>query len=111
MMKIVIDIPDEDYKFIKDLHFYNSGRRNGNTIERNVINGIKNGTPYEERPTGHWESLGFVDMKYAWCRCSNCHKTTKIYKDSSNDFCCIADIRKKAVACLFCGADMRGDKE
>jgi hypothetical protein len=44
-MKIVIDIPEEDYKFIKDLQFYNSGRRSGKTIERNVINAIKNGTP------------------------------------------------------------------
>ena len=44
-MKIVIDIPDEDYKFIKDLQFYHSGRRNGNTIERHVINAIKKGTP------------------------------------------------------------------
>ena len=48
-MKIVIDIPDEDYKFIKDLKFYNSGRRSGKTIERNVINGIKNGKLHEER--------------------------------------------------------------
>lgn len=44
-MKIVIDIPEEDYKFIKDLQFYHSGRRSGKTIERNVINGIKNGKP------------------------------------------------------------------
>lgn len=65
----------------------------------------------EKRPTGEWESLGFVNMKYAWCRCSNCHKTTKIYKDSSNEFCCIADIRKKAVACLYCGAKMKGEEE
>lgn len=49
-MKIVIDIPDEDYKFIKDLQFYISGRRSGRTIERNVINGIRNGTPL---PNGH----------------------------------------------------------
>lgn len=48
-MKLIIDIPDEDYKFIKDLQFYHSGRRSGKTIERNVINGIKNGTPYEEK--------------------------------------------------------------
>ena len=51
-MKIVIDIPDEDYKFIKDLKFYNSGRRNGKTIEWNVINSIKEGLPIqEEQPT------------------------------------------------------------
>lgn len=53
-MKIVIDIPDEYYKFIKDLQFYHSGRRNGKTIERNVINAIKNGKPYEEKPQGEW---------------------------------------------------------
>lgn len=53
-MKIIIDIPEEDYKFIKDLQFYSSGRRSGKTIERNVINGIKNSKPYEERPTGDW---------------------------------------------------------
>ena len=44
-MRLIIDIPDEDYKFIKDLKFYNSGRRIGKTIDRNVINAIKNGTP------------------------------------------------------------------
>ena len=44
-MKLIIDIPEEDYKFIKDLQFYYSGRRSGKTIERNVINGIRNGTP------------------------------------------------------------------
>lgn len=49
-MQIVIDIPEEDYKFIKDLQFYHSGRRNGRAIEQNVINGIRNGTPL---PKGH----------------------------------------------------------
>lgn len=60
------------------------------------------------RPQGEWKSLGFAPSRgYAWCTCSNCGKTTKIYLDKDNDFCCIADIRNKAVACLFCGADMR----
>lgn len=49
-MQIVIDIPEEDYNFIKDLQFYNSERRSGKTIEKNIINGIKNGTPL---PKGH----------------------------------------------------------
>lgn len=44
-MKIVIDIPEEIYKFIKISHFYGSGRRNGKTIERHVINAIKQGKP------------------------------------------------------------------
>lgn len=49
-MQIVIDIPEEDYKFIKDLQFYNSGRRSGRTIEQHIINGIRNGTSL---PKGH----------------------------------------------------------
>ena len=61
-----------------------------------------------ERPQGEWKSLGFVHSRgYAWCICSNCGKTTKIYLDKDNDFCCIADIRNKAVSCLFCGAEMK----
>lgn len=50
-MKLVIDIPEEDYKFIKDLRsLIIGGRGNCRTIQRAVINAIKNGTPYEERP-------------------------------------------------------------
>ena len=48
-MKLIIDIPDEDYKFIKEVQLYLSVRRSGKTIERNVINGIKNGIPYEDK--------------------------------------------------------------
>lgn len=86
-MKLIIDIPDEDYKFIKDLQFYNSGRRSGKTIEQNVINGIKNGKPYEERPTGHWVKRGF----YEYCPFCNCMKW-----NYSMDFCgsCGADMQE-----------------
>lgn len=81
-------------------------------VEERVIDPIKNGELVikEERPTGHWKASGFIySRRYAWCICSNCGKTTRIYLDD-NDFCCIADIRKKAIACLYCGADMRGDE-
>lgn len=62
-MQIVIDIPEEDYSFIKDLQFYNSGRRNGKTIEKNIINGIKNGTVL---PEGHRDLIDkeLVDYLY-----------------------------------------------
>ena len=49
-MKLIIDISEEEYKFIKDLQFYSSGRRNGKTIEKHVINAIKNSIPYN--PSG-----------------------------------------------------------
>lgn len=44
-MKLIIDIPNEDYKFIKELQSYYPGRRSGKTIEQNVINGIRSGIP------------------------------------------------------------------
>ena len=62
-----------------------------------------------DKPKGEWRSVGF-EKGYAFCICSNCGKTTKLVRDSRNEFCCLADIREKAVACLYCGADMRGDK-
>ncbi|MBR3117678.1 MAG: hypothetical protein IKF29_00410 [Oceanobacillus sp.] len=43
-MKLIIDIPDKDYEFIKNAHVI-VGRRNGKEIEYNIINAIKNGTP------------------------------------------------------------------
>lgn len=60
----------------------------------------------EERPKGKWRSVGF-EKGYAFCICSNCGNTTRLYRDSKNEFCCIADIRNKVIACLYCGADMR----
>lgn len=59
----------------------------------------------EERPKGKWRSVGF-EKGYAFCICSNCGKTTRLYRDSKNEFCCIADIRNKVIACMYCGADM-----
>ena len=45
-MKRVIDIPDEDYEFIKDLQFvvFRGGFK---TIQQHVINAIKNSKPYK----------------------------------------------------------------
>jgi len=44
-MKLLIDIPDKDYEFIKNAQVLISGRRSGKQIEYNMINAIKNGTP------------------------------------------------------------------
>ena len=43
-MKLIIDIPDKDYEFIKDAQII-LGRRNCKQIEYNMINSIKNGIP------------------------------------------------------------------
>lgn len=50
-MKLIIDIPDEEYEFIKDLKsVVIGGRGTTKTIQHNVINAIKNGIPYELPP-------------------------------------------------------------
>lgn len=69
---------------------------------------IDNAPTIEERPKGKWRSVGF-EKGYAFCICSNCGKTTRLYRDSKNEFCCIADIRNKVIACMYCGAAMRGE--
>lgn len=47
-MKLIIDIPNEDYEFIKNLQsLVISSRGTTKTIQHNVINAIKNGIPYE----------------------------------------------------------------
>ena len=58
-MKLVIDIPDGDYRYIKELQSLIIARGTCKTIQRDVINAIKNGTPYEERPIGEW-----IPVKY-----------------------------------------------
>ena len=47
-MKLVIDIPEEDYRYIKELQSLVIARGTCKTIQREVINAIKNGTPYDE---------------------------------------------------------------
>ena len=44
-MKLIIDIPEEEHEFLKDLKMVNIGRGNCKTIQQNVINAIKFGTP------------------------------------------------------------------
>ena len=54
-MKLLIDIPEEDYKFIKDLQSLIIGSRGSyKTIQYNVINAIKNGISCEEPPSGEY---------------------------------------------------------
>ena len=48
-MKLIIEIPDKDYEFIKDLKTTILTRGNCKTIQSNVINSIKKSIPYKER--------------------------------------------------------------
>lgn len=51
-MKLIIDIPD-DYKFIAGLkELIIGGRGNCRLIQYHVLNAIRDGVPYEEKPQG-----------------------------------------------------------
>ena len=58
-MKIVIDIPEEDFNNIEP--FFNGETIKGGFNLFNVLRIIKNGTPL---PKGHWDSRT--------CKCSEC---------------------------------------
>lgn len=64
-MKLIIDIPDTTYAFVKQLHVLYLGRRNYKTIQRTVINAIKFGIKQEQ---GEW----IIDSDI-YCRCPFCY--------------------------------------
>lgn len=100
-MKLIIDVDEKLVCEGFERHFTEEEKDT-------LIRSIGNGTPYKERPSitqGHWRSVGF-EKGYAFCICPKCGKTIKLVRDSRNEFCCIADIREKAIACLYCGARM-----
>lgn len=91
-MKLIIDIPNEGYDWIK----------NGfpdNEDKEFLIEAVKNSTPYEERPQGHWvRDINPYNEAYQ-LKCSVCGKwgglTERGYNHESN-FCsnCGAQMQK-----------------
>lgn len=103
-MKIVVDIPDG---YIADGCFLNN-IQNGSIACGLILKAVKNGKPYEERPTGHW--IKDCDN----CNCTNCYNSEARFarKDCSGWCsncgelqCCTDNF------CPTCGADMKGGKE
>ena len=81
-MKLVIEIPDNEYHQICELRLHNRTFYDA---------AIRNGTPL---PKGHWIEHEIEDT-LRWLECSNCHCETYNVKHNY---------------CPNCGADMR-DKE
>lgn len=80
-MKIVIDIPDEDYVSIKSGRFYIGGSRgNGKTITGNLLMSICNGTPL---PEGHGR-LALVEIPYGINGCNSCPMHERVW-------CCVTN--------------------
>lgn len=103
-MKIVIDIPDKYYAFIKDLKSLIIGGRGGcRNIQYNVVNAIKNGTPL---PTGEW-----IDTGRTW------EETVDGFIHHGNVYkCSVCKAEVKGLTectsfCKYCGANMKGGEE
>lgn len=62
-MKLVIDISEEDFKFIKGLRLALCGRGYAQELQRNVINAIRNGTPLPEEPDKVKKNSIYGEMK------------------------------------------------
>lgn len=84
-MKLVIEIPEEKYEWIK--------AHNLNIDNDSIVGAVANGTPYEERPKGEWKCTKQGDIPIT-DRCTNCNYKMKWY-------------RNKHKFCPECGAEMR----
>lgn len=73
-MRLVIDIPEEDYKFIKDLQYVILNRRTTKRVQYDVINAIRNGIPYELMAIPIKESQ--IQRKLPGCRRGECTECT-----------------------------------
>lgn len=84
-MKLIIDIPEEKYEWVK--------KNNPNADPNSIVGVIKNGIPYEERPQGEW----IIDGHHI--RCNRC-----------NEYICNTDREGNKIPdnfCSNCGADMK----
>lgn len=84
-MKIVIEIPDEKYNWLKE--------NNPNPDNNSFIGYIINGTPYEEKPQGK-----YIPIDKLWLKCSNCGNLTRnLKKYNIPNFCpaCGAEMFKE----------------
>ena len=88
-MKLIIDIPDEEYTTLSEL----SEKEKVNELSY-YERVIANGNPYEDRPKGKWLHKHMKEDYTLVGTCSICRERTRI-----GNFCRI------------CGADMRGSTE
>lgn len=47
-VKVVVELDDQDYKFIQDLQGFICGIRTCKTVQQNIINALKNGRIYDD---------------------------------------------------------------
>ena len=99
-MKLIIEIPDEDYKFVKELAYVGLARGNTKTIQKHIIDAIKQGELYDGTQ-GEWiERLDYNRDTYYDCSvCGNSWTTIEGTPwENGMNFCpnCGAKMKKAA---------------
>jgi hypothetical protein len=91
-MKLIIEISDGMYANLADIQL-------GSIASKVILNKVKEGKPYKERPQGEWIVL-LDDDNIQTCKCSICGRMVDIagHKFDKFPYC-------------HCGADMRGEEE
>ena len=99
-MQIVIDIPEEIYKKIKETNMVISGRRNGKLISSILFNAVDDGTPL---PKGHGRLIDGDElesrMKIGYCIVKNAPTIIEADKAKSEKHTCSECIIKDTDAC------------
>lgn len=113
-MKLIIDIPDEYYKSIKNTAVFISGQRSGKSFVNLLCNAVANGIPQEtvtefadrcrecgKMRTGHWYVNEWGNITCSKCGCGALYD--KVYPGESVFG---KAIRVKSTFCPTCGARM-----
>ena len=87
-MKVVIDIPDDDYTSVRCEALYYIG---SDRLAQSVTTAFQTAIPYEERPQGEWINHSLENLLWGHNECPFCHKRSNI----------------DASYCQYCGAEMR----
>lgn len=91
-MKLIIDIDDE--MVCNDIKY--KALEPTSATDEVIINALYNGTPYEERPIGHWKD-------HRWCSNCGCGIPTDVYGTSITE--------EEAHFCVECGARMEAEND
>lgn len=78
-MKIVIDIDEEKYEWIK--------KNNPNADINSIVGAVANGTPYEERPHGECKSCRHRDPEDKKCDCGGQERQGCPFPVSDDYYC------------------------
>ena len=107
-VKLMIELSQEEYEFLKDLKWVNIGRGSCKTIQKNVINAIKFGTPItegdaisrselQERREADNDLIKAFELLKAHCKNRECNKDCIFFRElaigeNKDQYCALCEI-------------------